>query len=63
MEKFFPEDTQQERFVLGNEIKVPKNFMLLTDKLPAPMYHNIQVKALNKNKSESQFSLPKLNSN
>ncbi len=57
-EKFFPEEAMTHKTpVMVNEIKVPKNLMYLTDKLPAPNYDS---KKVYKNKSESKFKLPKL---
>lgn len=59
-EKFFPEEVMTHKnTVMVNEIKVPKNLMYLTDKLPAPNYESRKVY---KNKSESKFKLPKLDS-
>jgi len=39
-EKFFPEDTLLNNSTLFSEIRVPKNMMYLTDKLPAANYEN-----------------------
>ena len=36
VEKFFPEETFFDKSTLVKEIKVPKNFMYLTDRLPGP---------------------------
>ena len=56
-EKFFPEDTFLSNSTLFSEIRVPKNMMYLTDKLPGPNYEN---PAMYKNKSEAKLRLPKL---
>lgn len=57
-EKYFPEKTIHDKSTLVSEIKVPKNLMYLTDKLPCPNYEN-QAK-ISKNRSEAKLKLPKL---
>lgn len=60
-EKFFPEETFNDKYTMFSEIRVPKNLMYLTDKLPAANYDSGK---MYKNKSEAKFKLPKLhNSN
>jgi hypothetical protein len=61
-EKFFPEEAFVDKSTLVSEIRVPKNLMYLTDKLPGPNYETPT--ALNmrnsKNKTEVKLKLPKL---
>lgn len=57
IEKLFPEEVLVEKSQMISEIRVPKNFMYLTDKLPGPSY---EAPVIYKNKSESKFKLPKL---
>lgn len=59
-EKFFPEEhPASDKATLYQEIKVPKNFMYLTDKLPAANYDEYGGKFY-KNRSEVKLKLPKL---
>ena len=58
IEKFFPSEFVSDKSTLVQEIKVPKNLMYLTDKLPGANYES--AKSMFKNKSESKFKLPKL---
>jgi hypothetical protein len=64
IEKFFPEENLFDKSAMIQEIRVPKNLMYLTDRLPGPSYeevsHSLMQKNMNKNKSESKFKLPKL---
>ncbi|CDW81470.1 protein kinase domain containing protein [Stylonychia lemnae] len=57
-EKFFPEEVFNDKSTLVQEIRVPKNLMYLTDKLPGPNYE--EKGKFYKNRSEVKIKLPKL---
>lgn len=56
-DKFLPEDILYDKNHLVPEIRVPKNFMYLTDRLPMSNYEDPY---MFKNKSEAKLKLPKL---
>ena len=63
VEKLFPElmnHSEKLKCQLVSEIRVPKNLMYLTDKLPAASYDFEPESKIHKNKSEIKFKLPKL---
>ena len=55
IEQFFPEETTDDRYTLIEEIKVPKNLMMLSDRLPGSNYGQNMFKKNNLAKSEQRL--------
>jgi len=65
IQKLFPEENfeQQEQNVLLNTIRIPKNILYLSDRLPKPSYSDIQKESEDIKRNTTGQSLPYISSN